>query len=194
MAFCELNGRHWLFWQQPFGHVDASHCCVMTQVPMEQELLVPHVWQSPPPRPHWNWVCWPSVMQVLFEQQPVGQVVLSQSPPTHAPSLQTAPAAQVRHCAPLSPQLVAFCAVVGMQTVPAQQPSVQVVGPHCTPPPPAPAVPPPKPPPWPALPPPAVPPSLPEPGTQSAAMHRHPLPQSRSFSHCCSSTAEKHET
>lgn len=126
-------------------------------------------------------------MQVLPEQQPVGQLVLSQLPPKHAPSLQTPPAEQVRHCAPLSPQLVAFCALVGMHTVPAQQPLRQLFALQLALPPPV--LPPPPPPP--PAPPPVDPPSSREPGTHTLARQRQPLPHSESVSHCCSSTGAK---
>jgi hypothetical protein len=110
-------------WQQPIGQVVGPQPWQLPLRHCEPAGQTVHAW---PFAPQANGSC-PRV-QVPFEQQPM-QVIGPQPPARHMPPLQTLPGPHDWHAWPPRPQLVAFCALGGMQRLPAQQPE-QVLGLH----------------------------------------------------------------
>lgn len=109
--------------------------------PVQAFVFPVHAAHAAPPVPQAAAVCAVPMMHAPALQQPVGQLVAShtQAPPTqrcpaphaapvpqrHAPVVQRSPVRpQLVHAAPAAPQAVAL---VGVQTLPAQQPLGQLV-------------------------------------------------------------------
>ena len=110
------------------------------------QALVPHDAQAAPPVPHW--VCAvPALHWPVASQQPVGQLVASQTqappeqrwptahagpvPQAHAPLVQRSDfVSQAAHASPAEPQLVVVWLPLAMQVLPEQQPLGQEVALH----------------------------------------------------------------